>query len=357
MSEARELSKFAVTAHRGAFIEPLPESPKQRFRIGEELQPVGYYANVNPYHRTIQDIEAVQEQEKQDPEFESKDWWWDHRRIGFLNGKLGLKFLILILPFTWIMLLWFGGPGLLIWGIGEFGLYRSLHSLVVVIGLLLLALGWYAFAIWVTPVTTNWLMSTGIGFFLKPFEKSINKKLDKTFEDGCSEFNRLTGQVRFALGRGRFFAAPLVEFDAYVERVVQQGGIFYRLMLVHRYTGKTFNQTSLSNIEANKSEVLALWDMLQRYMDVTQPLPDVPRLEPFRHLDPVTREHDEKTGRDPRYWRDLDIEAWKQGAGVALLNRLRSYPWGSRVCKLTPQLGKISLQEYREMRPEGAWPI
>ncbi|MBD3641730.1 MAG: hypothetical protein HUJ18_12120 [Marinobacter sp.] len=357
MSEARELSTFSATAHRGAYIEPLPESPKQRFRIGEELQPVGTYANVNPYYRLVQDIEAVQEQEKQDPKFESKDWWWDHRRIGFLNGKLGFKFLILIVPFSWIMILWFGGPGLLIWGIGEFELFRSLPSLVVVIGLLLFTLGWYALAIWITPVTTNWLMSTGIGFFLKPFEKSINKKLDKTFEDGYSEFNRLTGQVRIALGRGRFFEAPFVEFDAYVERVVQQGGIFYRLMLVHRYTGKTFNQTSLSNIEASKSEVLALWDMLQRYMDVTQPLPDVPRLEPFRHLDPVTREHDEKTGRDPRYWRDLDIEAWKLGGGVELLNRLRSYPWGSRVCKLTPQLGKVSLEEYREMRPEGAWPI
>lgn len=72
---------------------------------------------------------------------------------------------------------------------------------------------------------------------------------------------------------------------------------------MHRYTQKTFNKTAFSTIEAEKSEVLALWDMLQRYMDVTQPLPDMPRLEPFRHRDPVTREYDEKIGRNPRYWR------------------------------------------------------
>lgn len=360
MIELQGTSGFAETAYKGLAIDALPKCPGKRTRIGEDLQPVGTYANVNPYQLTVQDIEAVQDHERADPHFKDKDWWWDHQRIRFLNGKLGLKILMLIFPLTWVLFLWFSGIGVVGWGAVEILAQPDISSIaalaVLVVGLVL-SFGWLAFAIWVTPVTTNWLMSTGIGFFLKPFEKSINKKLDKTFEDGCSEFNRLTGQVRFALGRGRFFAAPLVEFDAYVERVVQQGGIFYRLMLVHRYTGKTFNQTSLSNIEANKSEVLALWDMLQRYMDVTQPLPDVPRLEPFRHLDPVTREHDEKTGRDPRYWRDLDVEAWKQGAGVALLNRLRSYPWGSRVCKLTPQLGKVSLQEYREMRPEGAWPI
>jgi|GEM_PF-5757498 len=28
-----------------------------------------------------------------------------------------------------------------------------------------------------------------------------------------------------------------------LERVVQRGGIFYRLMFVHRYTGERFNQT------------------------------------------------------------------------------------------------------------------
>jgi len=126
---------------------------------------------------------------------------------------------------------------------------------------------------------------------------------------------------------------------------------------VHRYTQKTFNKTAFSTIEAEKSEVLALWDMLQRYMDVTQPLPDMPRLEPFRHRDPVTREYDEKIGRNPRYWRDLDLDTWQEREGAELLEKQRKFPWGSRQCKLTPQLGKVSMEEYRVTRSANAWPI
>ncbi|MFL1455460.1 hypothetical protein ACJO5Y_13560 [Marinobacter sp. GN3S48] len=358
MNNARRAAEIANAAFIGAAIGPLPESPRNRTRIGEELQPIGTYAGVIPYHGTVQDIEALQENEKTDPEFKNKDWWWDHQRIRFLNGKLGLKFLILIIPFTWVLTLWLGGPALMVWGFSEVDAIRALPGVLVGTVALILAFAWYAVAIWVTPYTTNWIMSTGIGFILKPFEKNINKKLDDTLEDGCSEFNRVTGQIRIALGRGQFFEAPFVEFDAYVERVVQHGGIFYRLMLVHRYTQKTFNKTGFSTIEAEKSEVLALWDMLQRYMDVTQPLPDTPRLEPFRYLDPITAEHDKKTSRNPRYWRDLDLESWKDGEGwTEVHHRQSTFPWGSRTCKLTPQLGKISMKDYRQRRPAGAWPI
>jgi len=355
MSEQPELSVFADTAFRATAVGPLPEPPKNRVRFGEELQPFGTYAGAIPYLGTIQDVEALQDQEKSDPEFKSKDWWWDHQRIRFLNGKLGLRFLILIIPMIWVFFLWFSGIALVGWGVIEVNKNLNIPSEVLVIGGGVLSLSWFAFAIWVTPVTTNWLMSTGMGFFIKPFEKTINRKLDDTLEDGCSEFNRVTGQVRMALGRGRYFEAPFVEFDAYVDRVIQQSGVFYRLMLVHRYTQKTFSKTAFSTIESSKFEVLALWDVLQRYMDVTQPLPDTPRLEPFRHLDPVTAEYDKQTGRNPRYWRDLDLEAWKEGEGWREVHRRQcEYPWGQRVCKLTPKLGQIDMARYREQRPATA---
>jgi hypothetical protein len=345
---------YADAAFRSNAIGPLPESPRKRTRIGEELQPVGDYAGVIPYLRTIDDVETLQDQDTTDPEFQSEDWWSDHQRLRFLNGKLGLKALILIIPMTWVLCLWLAGPALLVWTLVEVDALRSLPGFLVGGIGLLLSLAWYAFAIWITPSTTDWLMSTGIGFVLKPFEQAIGKRLDASLADGRSEFNRVTGQVRLALGRGRFFEAPFVEFDAYVERVIQQGGIFYRLMLVHRYTQKTFNHTAFSNIEADKTEVLALWDTLQRYMDVTQPLPDMPSLEPFRHLDPVTAEHDRQTGRNPRFWRDLDLAAWKEGEGLELLRRQREFPWGRRVCKLTPKLGQIDMTTYRLQRPETA---
>ncbi len=352
------MPEFMETAFRATAIGPLPESPRKRARIGEELQPIGSYAGAVPYLGTIESVEALQDCKKSDPEFQDKEWWWNHQRIRFLNGKLGLKFLILIIPIIWIFILWLAGPAVLVWTIVEIELVRSLPGLLVGGVGIVLALAWYIFAIWITPPTTNWIMSTGIGFFLKPFEKTLTKKLSETLEDGCSEFNRVTGQVRIALGRKRFFEAPFIEFDAYVDRVIQESGVFYRLMLVHRYTQKTFNKTAFSSIESNKNEVLATWDMLQRYMDVAQPLPDTPRLEPFRHLDPVTAEHDRKTGRNPRYWRDLDLESWKEGKGWTEVHRYQNeYPWGSRVCKLTPQLGKISMEEYRKQRPAGAWSI
>jgi hypothetical protein len=37
----------------------------------------------------------------------------------------------------------------------------------------------------------------------------------------------------------------------------------------------------------------------------------MPLFEPYRHLDPTTREHDEKKGREPRYWRDMDRENYE----------------------------------------------
>ncbi|KMQ75396.1 hypothetical protein [Marinobacter subterrani] len=349
---------FESTAFRAGMVEPLPASPKKRTRIGEELQPIGTYAGVIPYHATVQDVEALQDHEKTDPEFSDKNWWWNHQRIRFLNGKIGLKFLIFVVPFTWILTLVIGGAAIVGWGVLSVGRYYDLSGILVGgLGFILVP-GWMLFAFWIAYPTTNWIMSTGIGFLLKPFENTINKRLDATLEDGCSEFNRLTGQVRIALGRGRFFEAPFVEFDAYIERVIQQSGVFYRLILVHRYTQKTFNKTGFSTIESEKSEVLAMWDMLQLYMDVSQPLPDTPRLEPFRHLDPVTAEHDRKSGRNPRYWRDLDLDSWKEGEGWTKVHqRQNSYPWASRTCKLTPQLGKISMEEYRKLRPTGAWPI
>ncbi len=322
-------------------LDSLPAAPKERYRIGEELQPFGTYAGVIPYLGSIQDAEALQEHEEIDPEFKSADWWWNHQRIRFLNGKLGLKILLLIIPISWVLLLVVGGMALIGWGILEVAQYLSLPGIIVGLLGLILVPSWMLLSFWIARPTTNWIMSTGLGFLLKPFEKTINKKLDKTLEDGCSEFNRLTGQVRIALGRGRFFEAPFVEFDAYIERVIQESGVFYRLMLVHRYTQKTFNKTGFSTIESDKTEVLAMWDMLQRYMDVSQPLPDTPRLEPFRHLDPITAEHDRRTGRNPRYWRDLDLESWKEGEGRSEVYRRQvSYPWARPNLQAYPAAGQ-----------------
>ncbi|MCS2608764.1 hypothetical protein [Halomonas dongshanensis] len=196
---------------------------------------------------------------------------------------------------------------------------------------------------------------SGVVVFLTPFNFFFKGKEDAYLKSRQSELNRQTGMASFSQGKKKQpLVAPFIEFDGYVERVVQRGGIFYRLMFVHRYTGKQFSQTSLSTIVDHKHEVHALWDMLQRYMDVSQPLPDVPRLEPFRHLDPTTAEHDRQTGRNPRYWRDLDLEVWKANEGAKMRQAQIDFPWGRQRCQLTPQLGKIDMAAYEAKKAAAA---
>ena len=46
-------------------------------------------------------------------------------------------------------------------------------------------------------------------------------------------------------------------------------------------------------------------------MDVSHPLPDAPLSEEHRQKDPTTAEHDRTTGRNPRYWIDMDGATFK----------------------------------------------
>jgi len=345
VSEYQQQPPSQANGFRADRIPPLPPSPKKRDRLGEDLQPVGDYADVEPYYRACEDAETVQHQDRSDPDaFIAEDWWWDQRQIRFLNGKVfvGLTALLLVVPYVWGGAILVGGTMLVLYGANLVELPRLLKFIWV----LFIALSWMPLSIYLLIKTTPWAVGT-FALLLRPFDKLLGKLLDRSLESGESAFSRETGQVSFALPDGKKLTAPFEEFDAYVERVVQHGGIFYRLIFVHRYTSRQFTQTSLSRIEPTKEEVMALWDMLQRYMDVSQPLPDVPRLEPFRHLDAVTAEHDQKTGRNPRFWRDLDLQAWKQGEGAEWLKRQAEYPWNKRRCRLTPQIGKIAMEAYR----------
>jgi hypothetical protein len=47
-------------------------------------------------------------------------------------------------------------------------------------------------------------------------------------------------------------------------------------------------------------------------MDTSGPLPELPRYEEFRHLDPTTADYDRQTLRPPRLWIDMDDATYKQ---------------------------------------------
>jgi len=115
--------------------------------------------------------------------------------------------------------------------------------------------------------------------------------------------------------------APFYEFDAYLESAPdRQGSMNHVLCIAHRYRDIVINFSSLVNVDNRWQMPCALWDFLQNYMDTSRPLPDLPRYEEFRHLDPTTAAHDLKTGRNPRFWIDMDDETYKQHLSQLLEN-------------------------------------
>lgn len=154
--------------------------------------------------------------------------------------------------------------------------------------------------------------------------------------------------------RGTF---PFYEFDPYLEMTVgAQGSQFHSLKLIHRYPHRSPDPYTKHPLElyipadGNITQHYAAWDMLQRYMDVSQPLPDIPQVEPFRHLDPTTQAYDEagKRGRHVTYWRDLyansseeELKAMREAHRVEVDNAA----WGGR-----PDLMELSVSNFGEVR-------
>ena len=107
--------------------------------------------------------------------------------------------------------------------------------------------------------------------------------------------------------------APFYEFDAYIVSVAErQGSMNHVLFLAHRYRDIVIDFSALVNLDNRWQMPCALWDFLQNYMDTSGPLPELPRYEEFRHLDPATAAYDQQTGRPPRFWIDMDDATYKQ---------------------------------------------
>ncbi|AQU81426.1 MULTISPECIES: hypothetical protein [unclassified Halomonas] len=165
-------------------------------------------------------------------------------------------------------------------------------------------------------------------------------------------FCRRTGMVKTDIGD-----FPFYEFDAYIEmRVGTQGSQFHSLKLIHRYPHRSRLPHSKSSLEfdftvgGSIAQLYAAWDMLQRYMDASEPLPDIPQIEPFRHLDPATKAYDEagKRGRPATYWRDLYANSSQEELKAlreAHRAEVDSTIWGGR-----PDVMELSVPNYRETR-------
>ena len=136
------------------------------------------------------------------------------------------------------------------------------------------------------------------------------------------EMNRQTGMVTiFARKKGQFrkygiegnFTAPFYEFDAAIHTIPDHQGMPWNMLnLLHRYTPVGIDFSVIMGKQRLVEPCMAMWDFWQRYMDISQPLPDIPLLEQYRHLDPTTAEYDRRTARPPRFWRDMDEKTFEE---------------------------------------------
>ena len=164
-----------------------------------------------------------------------------------------------------------------------------------------------------------------------------------------SGLNRQTGMLTIGRFLRKPFSAPLYEFDATLEfRPAPHGNSGFVIWLHHRYCDvQVALGGKLQSLGMNLEESLAFWDSLQRYMDVTQPLPDLPLLEQFRHLDPTTAAHDKQQGRPSRRWRDMTYRAWERRGRAEVMARNRDYQWQQQPCILQAKIDpSLNIETY-----------
>ena len=129
------------------------------------------------------------------------------------------------------------------------------------------------------------------------------------------DLNRENGMVTLYRRNGKnHFTRHFLEFDCIFSSTPNQQGILsYTLMLVHRYNSSIPSVPIGIYIGGHEmvKEYYRFWNMIQCYMDVSQPLPDILLLEESRLKDPTTKAYDEENKRDPNYWRSMSDEEYQ----------------------------------------------
>ncbi|WP_299202304.1 hypothetical protein [uncultured Amphritea sp.] len=127
-------------------------------------------------------------------------------------------------------------------------------------------------------------------------------------------FSRSTGMVTRYKNNKELYSHPFPEFDCYlVSSPSHQGILSYQLHLVHRYH-RYFDSIPLHGFSTSQQpdEFKRVWNLIQRYMDTSQPMPDVPELEPARPRDPTTAAWDKQHNRKPDYWFSMDDDEFEE---------------------------------------------
>jgi hypothetical protein len=163
-------------------------------------------------------------------------------------------------------------------------------------------------------------------FFLVPFSIFLSCTILIKFVPNKNNilFNRSTGMVTIPqLGRKPNIVLPFAECDGYYFCPQSKTGWTYNLYLGHRFTPQG---TVLTEQRSERHVVNADWEFFQHYMDTSLPLPDIPDLEPYRHLDPTTAAYDKEHNRPPHYWRDFDLFQFRSEI-LESLEVIERFPW------------------------------
>lgn len=142
---------------------------------------------------------------------------------------------------------------------------------------------------------------------------------------------RDTGMVEFKK-KGEFIAVPFSEVMGMTRNVTGSDGVQrLHLHLNHKHSslseGLDSGWGALDAYTAQERWIYHLrWELYRHYMDVTRPLPDIPEFEPYRHLDPTTREWDKQHGRPKDYWLNMDQETYEAMVDAAGI-KAKTYPY------------------------------
>jgi len=354
---------YTTSAYRGQALPALPPPIPGKQGLFDAVLKWGHYSNLDSTSEVEGQLmsEAHLAYEKQAKEKRKQQMYCDAERWSFENNSKLLHFLFLsklmsVFFFTLPWMLKFASifnSDLVIPTLAAFTMIASLILygtsrpwLIHILGGVLLAftagtIAWDQGALWGYwgEQTAFWFGATLLFMAVTGADLLIGLYSLIYTHDG-SGFNRRDGMIRIGRRFRSPFVAPFYEFDPVMQlQVTPHGGHDYVLWLHHRYSDtKVCLAMKMHSLGLDKANIYAFWDTLQRYMDVEQPLPDLPVLEQSRHLDPFTAAHAAAIGRPERYWRDLNVQQWKRSSARQLREQLASHPWQQQPCILQARI-------------------
>ncbi len=110
---------------------------------------------------------------------------------------------------------------------------------------------------------------------------------------------------------------PFSDIEAFYAKAnhSQGHGVTHAMYVAHkdyRNHRGAFSEIRVKDNPQNPNYCRYTWERVVRFMDLSKPLVDSPEIEPFRHLDPATRDFDKQNNRPEKYWRLMSYKQMQQ---------------------------------------------